>query len=265
MSDQIGEVIVYIIWALIKSIVHLDDLKQCPAPLHVFITGIWIIIAGVIVGFALSTQGNVAQTIGILMLGLAGIGYCIWSLVGLVMYSITLVKNAACIPDDITVGLAVFMIANLLLQLCLLVVVCKAGMPRLLRIFKGARQVQDNLNNLVNGRVRAEDLIRRESAIDTYALFDKEKLAVMQYCSVEFQVRRGESSEDETEDCVICYSAFNEGDSVILYPVCKHKYHADCLMHWLKKRTTCPICRRGIRSSLYQHVERSQLRQTEEV
>eukprot|EP01057_Protomagalhaensia_wolfi_P000886 Protomagalhaensia_wolfi_Nauph_80__885@NODE_150_length_3412_cov_153_592647_g111_i0_p1_GENE_NODE_150_length_3412_cov_153_592647_g111_i0NODE_150_length_3412_cov_153_592647_g111_i0_p1_ORF_typecomplete_len330_score25_22zfRING_2/PF13639_6/3_8e03zfRING_2/PF13639_6/3_4e16zfrbx1/PF12678_7/1_9e11zfC3HC4_2/PF13923_6/2_3e09zfANAPC11/PF12861_7/5_6e02zfANAPC11/PF12861_7/1_3e07ProkRING_4/PF14447_6/5_3e03ProkRING_4/PF14447_6/4_7e07zfC3HC4/PF00097_25/1_2e06zfC3HC4_3/PF13920_6/1_2e06zfRING_11/PF17123_5/7_2e06zfRI len=48
-------------------------------------------------------------------------------------------------------------------------------------------------------------------------------------------------------DCAICQESFQQGDLVTqLTPnrdICGHKFHDQCLMPWLEKHNTCPICR----------------------
>ena len=49
--------------------------------------------------------------------------------------------------------------------------------------------------------------------------------------------------------CAICRSAYREGEVACLSSnrLCKHVYHADCVMPWLleRKRNDCPLCRRN--------------------
>ena len=45
-----------------------------------------------------------------------------------------------------------------------------------------------------------------------------------------------------SEICSICQDPFKPGDRSCEMP-CKHKYHCDCLMPWLKERNSCPTCR----------------------
>ena len=52
------------------------------------------------------------------------------------------------------------------------------------------------------------------------------------------------SHESKTE-CSICIDDINEGDVVLFLP-CKHWFHEDCVVMWLKEHNTCPICRTPI-------------------
>ena len=50
---------------------------------------------------------------------------------------------------------------------------------------------------------------------------------------------------DEThdDDCTICMSPIDRGD--VVYDLsCKHVYHCRCLDEWMRRRRTCPMCRR---------------------
>ena len=47
---------------------------------------------------------------------------------------------------------------------------------------------------------------------------------------------------------------------VMKFPVCEHLYHEQCLLGWLSTKTSCPLCRGGIRSSLYRSLAPNQPR-----
>ncbi|GAA5866492.1 hypothetical protein JCM3774_004701 [Rhodotorula dairenensis] len=47
---------------------------------------------------------------------------------------------------------------------------------------------------------------------------------------------------DSITTCGVCLDAFQLDDSAVALP-CKHLYHEDCLVPWLKTSGTCPICR----------------------
>ncbi|XP_054812909.1 RING-H2 finger protein ATL57 [Prosopis cineraria] len=45
------------------------------------------------------------------------------------------------------------------------------------------------------------------------------------------------------EDCAICLSEFEIGETVKMVPNCKHVFHQQCIDRWLSSHVTCPICR----------------------
>ena len=42
--------------------------------------------------------------------------------------------------------------------------------------------------------------------------------------------------------CVICHEDFHTGTEALQMP-CQHIFHSACLLHWLKIRNSCPVCR----------------------
>ncbi|KAJ3692168.1 hypothetical protein LUZ60_012518 [Juncus effusus] len=48
---------------------------------------------------------------------------------------------------------------------------------------------------------------------------------------------------EKNNECSICISALEDGESVREMPVCKHLFHKDCIDRWLQNHVTCPICR----------------------
>lgn len=51
--------------------------------------------------------------------------------------------------------------------------------------------------------------------------------------------------ESDKVECTICIDEMSEGDEVTVLP-CKHWFHGECVVLWLKEHNTCPICRAPI-------------------
>ena len=47
---------------------------------------------------------------------------------------------------------------------------------------------------------------------------------------------------NSSEDCSICLKVPKEKDIIHTLP-CKHIFHKDCIVEWLSKINTCPLCR----------------------
>ena len=46
----------------------------------------------------------------------------------------------------------------------------------------------------------------------------------------------------EVPNCCICLDEISMGEKTVLLP-CGHMFHSDCIITWLKKNNTCPMCR----------------------
>ena len=51
-----------------------------------------------------------------------------------------------------------------------------------------------------------------------------------------------EKKEGENNECVVCLSSFEVGDSITTLP-CVHIFHTDCIKSWLESNNSCPICK----------------------
>ncbi|KAG1847663.1 hypothetical protein DFJ58DRAFT_663155, partial [Suillus subalutaceus] len=45
------------------------------------------------------------------------------------------------------------------------------------------------------------------------------------------------------QKCTICLSRFKNGDHGVLGAKCRHAFHKRCLIPWLARNQTCPLCR----------------------
>ena len=56
------------------------------------------------------------------------------------------------------------------------------------------------------------------------------------------------------KSCIICLSEYSMKDLIIKIP-CTHEYHNECIIEWMKKNNTCPICRNFIEERNYENNE----------
>ena len=47
---------------------------------------------------------------------------------------------------------------------------------------------------------------------------------------------------EENKRCVICYEDFKNNDNIIYLP-CFHFFHQNCIINWIKKKPSCPLCK----------------------
>ncbi|KAL3586156.1 hypothetical protein D5086_013023 [Populus alba] len=65
-----------------------------------------------------------------------------------------------------------------------------------------------------------------------------------------FRYKKGKIGGDQDQgsgyECVVCLSAFEEGEEVRQLPRCKHSFHAPCIDMWLYSHSNCPLCRSSV-------------------
>ena len=48
-----------------------------------------------------------------------------------------------------------------------------------------------------------------------------------------------------TRECSVCLSQYNKNDLILILP-CQHIYHKVCVIEWLKRNSTCPLCKQFV-------------------
>ncbi|KAK7295003.1 hypothetical protein RJT34_17906 [Clitoria ternatea] len=56
------------------------------------------------------------------------------------------------------------------------------------------------------------------------------------------------SSIKDTQ-CVICLADYKEREVLRIIPKCGHTFHLSCIDIWLRKQSTCPVCRLSLKNS----------------
>lgn len=56
------------------------------------------------------------------------------------------------------------------------------------------------------------------------------------------EMENKEKKNEEGKSCAVCLEDFVPKQEVMVTP-CKHMFHEDCIMPWLKSQGQCPICR----------------------
>uniref|UniRef100_A0A2P2LZA6 Ring finger protein n=2 Tax=Rhizophora mucronata TaxID=61149 RepID=A0A2P2LZA6_RHIMU len=57
-------------------------------------------------------------------------------------------------------------------------------------------------------------------------------------------------SSVEDAQCSICLGEYEEKEVLRIMPKCGHSFHLSCIDIWLRKQSTCPVCRLPIQASL---------------
>lgn len=56
--------------------------------------------------------------------------------------------------------------------------------------------------------------------------------------------------------CSICQEQFNAGDTFVPFPSCKHCFHTACFKPHLKSNKWCPLCRRQLKESIIEEIDK---------
>ncbi|XP_059662187.1 probable E3 ubiquitin-protein ligase RHA4A [Cornus florida] len=49
--------------------------------------------------------------------------------------------------------------------------------------------------------------------------------------------------------CCVCLGEFEIKEELHQVPSCKHVFHVDCIRHWLRSNSTCPLCRCSVNTT----------------
>ena len=67
----------------------------------------------------------------------------------------------------------------------------------------------------------------------------------------------------QNDNCAICLKAFEMKHLVKELPKCKHCFHANCILPWLYKTNTCPMCRCEYPTDDFEYEENRRLKEKE--
>ncbi|XP_051122666.1 RING-H2 finger protein ATL66-like [Andrographis paniculata] len=57
-------------------------------------------------------------------------------------------------------------------------------------------------------------------------------------------------SSMEDAQCTICLAEYQEKEMLRIMPKCGHSFHLVCIDTWLRKQSTCPVCRLSVQDSI---------------
>lgn len=60
--------------------------------------------------------------------------------------------------------------------------------------------------------------------------------------------REAFSSMDDAQ-CTICLGEYQEKEVLRIMPKCGHSFHLSCIDVWLRKQSTCPVCRLSVQDA----------------
>uniref|UniRef100_A0A5B7B2X3 RING-type domain-containing protein n=1 Tax=Davidia involucrata TaxID=16924 RepID=A0A5B7B2X3_DAVIN len=108
---------------------------------------------------------------------------------------------------------------------------------------------------LICGRLRAVEsrqMFEIDSGIDLERperrITGLEPVVVAAIPTMKFNREAFSSMEDA--QCTICLGEYQEKEVLRIMPQCGHNFHLSCIDIWLRKQSTCPVCRLPLQASL---------------
>ncbi|KAJ8900171.1 hypothetical protein K2173_024811 [Erythroxylum novogranatense] len=108
---------------------------------------------------------------------------------------------------------------------------------------------------IICGRLRGAEsrpMFEIESRIDLeqpeHRASGLEPVMVAAIPTMRFSREAFNSAEDA--QCSICLGDYQEKEMLRIMPKCGHNFHLSCIDVWLRKQSTCPVCRFPVQASL---------------
>ncbi|KAL0290772.1 UNVERIFIED_CONTAM: RING-H2 finger protein ATL5 [Sesamum angustifolium] len=100
-------------------------------------------------------------------------------------------------------------------------------------------------------RLEAQQMLEIDSRIDLELVENRtnglEPVVVAAIPTMKFDREAFSSTEDA--QCSICLAEYQEKEVLRIMPNCGHSFHLSCIDTWLRKRSTCPVCRLSVQDA----------------
>lgn len=109
---------------------------------------------------------------------------------------------------------------------------------------------------VLNGAAFSRNQVQRRSLGLDEAIFDDPSLQfhshglaspiVRSLPITQFKMKNEEELRTSDNECAVCLSEFQDGESLKHLPNCTHVFHIACIDIWFQSHSNCPICRSHI-------------------
>ena len=108
-------------------------------------------------------------------------------------------------------------------------------------------ELKDQLDLIVQEGMTSDEPLNIDNVYDflniDMSIYDPPSDSVLNKCTV---ITYNKNDDNVYNICSICLCDFEEGDQVRKL-ICGHLYHENCVMKWLEKNSTCPICKTSLK------------------
>jgi hypothetical protein len=102
-----------------------------------------------------------------------------------------------------------------------------------------------NINDSTSNSIQSS-LISIRDSIYVSKSGDKDKLEEIPEININSTI---ELKKLKTKNCTICLEDYKVNDKLIFLP-CFHLFHKDCIVNWVKRDSTCPLCKTNINDNI---------------
>ena len=74
----------------------------------------------------------------------------------------------------------------------------------------------------------------------------KKKELDRNFFTAKYDKEKSKGLQEENKQCLICLTEFESGEQLRFLECC-HRFHKKCIDHWMKEKTTCPICKKDFK------------------
>ncbi|KAG5095638.1 hypothetical protein JHK84_051226 [Glycine max] len=123
------------------------------------------------------------------------------------------------------------------------------GMSATFIVFVCTRIICGRLRGGVESRMMYEIESRIDMEQPEHHVNDPESDPVLLDAIPTLKFNQEAFSSLEHTQCVICLADYREREVLRIMPKCGHTFHLSCIDIWLRKQSTCPVCRLPLKNS----------------
>ncbi|KMZ99916.1 hypothetical protein PVNG_04556 [Plasmodium vivax North Korean] len=121
-----------------------------------------------------------------------------------------------------------------------------ANLRREQTLTRSNERINRIVNRITRGVANASSTAREQPGSGNKKVGTRAKLKENNdYLIVHFDIKKNENNN--LKICSICYENYQHNESLIFLP-CTHNFHKACIIEWINKKSTCPICKINIKN-----------------
>ena len=115
---------------------------------------------------------------------------------------------------------------------------------RILNIFSNNNENNNNVTFNIEFNIEDNNINNNYEEIEEESNYFKNCQHINEVLNNCFCIKKGDKILGTS--CDICMDEFKLKEYKRIIPACEHYFHKKCIDKWLKKKSTCPICRKEL-------------------